>query len=242
MLPFQFFRPPTLDTNPSIWKIHVLDADVEAADLTAYVTMFSKVTRNGNDYYTYNGNQIPDLNLAPGCYYAYIEFPDVLYRYTAEFIVPSNSFTLAQSGTTKYLKLEWWNDSDMAPIFYNDAPPNGRPSLVNTAYLDTYVSGSDPEVVIESEPDGVQEQIRTFQKYFVPHKIFDLVSESMIKALMIMQIHDHIVLTLPYGERSGEIQNVVVTQTQEADYALHNVEITFHENPITKTNCKENMT
>ena len=244
LVPLQFTRPISGAQRPVLWKIHVLDADVEAFDLTPHIGLWRKAQRDGKDYFTYDGSAIPGLDLAPGWYYAYMSFADsTIPPCTEVFRIPAEgSFLVQNDNNTRFLKIEWWNDTDIRPILYNDKNQvTGKPYFRNVCYLDSYIIACEPETTITADPDGDGEQIMTEGKVVFIYRITDLVTDSLKKALALIPIHGHVLITTPGGVRTGEVKNVTVNTSLEADGARSNVEITFRDSYILEKGCDNNM-
>lgn len=163
------------------------------------------------------------LNLPCGTYYSVFTFEDgTIYQ--------SDNFT-PKSDVSRFIKLDFWNDSDIAPIIYRD-------DFRQRIFLDTFVSSSTPEIEEETEKDGLNNIIPVFQKLTVKHKVVDVVSDTLKIALISMQMHDNVTITIE-GEETL-IDRVLVTAQPHDTGGMNDVEINLETDAIYKTRCGEN--
>jgi hypothetical protein len=177
-----------------------------------------------------------------GYYYSKITWPDGGVKYSEMFHVPEDGiFSINADNNIPFIKLEWWNEADIRPVFFNDKRSDGKPYFRNIAYLDTFITASEPEIIEDGNRDGNDELIATFQKALIKYRVTVMVPDFLKKAMAIMQLHDHVVITTKNGLRSGEITKLAVTSALEASGALSVVDIIFQEIILLKKGCGENM-
>jgi hypothetical protein len=254
LLPFQFFfkNPGAAINFGSItsWQILDLGGNLVATINGAGVALVKHVTRQEREYYYFNGAALATsggaLNLAPGLYYSQITFQQAGVT-TAQpvseiFQVPACTFSVANISQMEFLKLEWWNDTDLHPIFYNDFP-GGVPYFRNVVYLDSFIHASEPEIEEDGIKDGADQTVPTFQKAFIRYKITELVPDYLKNALVIMQMHDHVKVTTRRGIRTGEADRISTATSPDFGGALSTIDITFEEDlAMIKKGCGDNMT
>lgn len=248
LLPFQFVRDSG-GIMPNLWEIFEANSQVKVADITASLSFLRVRLIEGNEYYTGDGRQLTTggsgiLNLPPGFYYSRLSWPDGTLRYSEMFFVPDTdkNFQIANDATAEFLKLEWWNDNDIRPLFYNDKQTSGRPFFRNVLYLDSFVTASEPEIVEDGEKDGNDEVIPTFQKAIIKYRITSAVSDYVKKAMSLLNMHDHAILTTHRSVRTGEMDKINITTTFEANGAISIVDLVWQETLLLKKGCGENMT
>jgi hypothetical protein len=199
--------------------------------------------KEGRSYVYYAGESLATsggaLSLAQGLYYSVITFADASVWYSETFYVPGCSFV--GTAAADFLKLEWYNDTDIRPIFYNDKDGGGIPYFRNVAYLDTFITQSEPEIIEDGEKDGNDEQVATFSKAVIRYRITELVPDYLKKALVLMQMHDHVFLTTRNGIRTGEIKKMETASAAEAFGGLSTIDIIFEEEILIKKGCGDNM-
>lgn len=263
VLPFEFSYPYTfsdefgtvlLDADINEWKIYDLNDHLVATLSAAAIAQINKAVRENKQYFYFAGGALTvsggaALNLAKGFYYSRIKLVEhggtafFTYFYSEVFYVPDCLFsTTTAADQIPFLKLEWWNASDLRPIFYNDLI-SGVPKFRNVIYLDTFVHQSEPEIQEDGEKDGNDETIPTFQKCLLKYRITELVPDFLKLALVVMQMHDHVKLTTEYGLRSGEMHRLTTNTTTEEGGAFSTVDIIFEEDvAMIKKACADNMT
>lgn len=240
LLPFEFNKP--IAAAPTAW--HIYEANTGALVATISVlTPIRKATRAGKDYIYYNGGALTTsggaLVLPPGYYYSRLTFAGSVYYYSEMFFVPTNANAVGASNVD-FLKLEWWNMSDIAPIFYNDI--STVPYFINRVYLDTFITASEPEVVEDGTRDGNDELITTFSKAVIRYRVTFEAPDFLKKALAIMQMHDVVQMTTKNGIRSGTLTRANVVTTLEANGALSIIDLVFEETiAMVKKGCAQNM-
>ncbi len=242
LLPFEFWRA---GAAVATWTIHTPDGANVATINT--LTLIRSQTREGRKYFYYGGEALGttagNLNLAPGFYYSRISFlPGTDIFYSEMFCVPACSFEVGQTAEMEFLKLEWWNSSDMRPIFYNDLKEDGTPYFKNVVYLDSIIHASEPEIITEGKKDGTDEVVPTFRKAILRYRITELVPDYLKVALVLMQMHDNIIITLPKGLRSGPLKKVVTASATEPGGALSTIDLLIQEDLIIiQKGCGDNM-
>lgn len=250
MLPFQFVKP-VAGIMPNLWEIFEINTNNQVANITTSVPFLNVRKIEGKEYFYYDGRTLKaafgaDLSLAPGYYYSRMAFPNGEMFFSEMFYVPAvddGAFNIADDDNIPFIRLEWWNDGDLRPIFYRHIEPGQtKPVFRNVAYIDTFITASEPEITEDGTRDGEDELIPTFQKVVVPYRITIVVPDFFKKALMVMQIHDHMVLATKFGVRSGEIRKVVISSALEAAGGLSVVDILFQQDVATvKKGCADNM-
>lgn len=247
LLPFEFRRVAAL-SPPMTWQILDVNTNVLVADITTSISLVRARTRDGYDYFYYAGEALSTalgaLNLEVARYYvSKIQMSDGQNFYSEMFYVPVDKFSAAFTEETSFIRIEWYNDADLNPIFYNDI--NGttlKPYFRNVVYLDSFIHASEPEIAEETTTDGNDTPIPTFQRAAIRYQIADLVPDFLKVALVLAQMHDHVWITTPLQLYSGEIENIETTSTQEAFGALSSVTIIFEESiAIVKKACAGNM-
>jgi hypothetical protein len=242
LLPFQFWRGTTSAVTG--WTIKNADTDSNAAVLdAASVAKIRGAVKEGRSYVYYAGEALSTsagaLSLSKGLYYSVLTFADASVWYSETFYVPGCSFLTGTAA--EFLKLEWYNDTDIRPIFYNDKDGGGIPYFRNVAYLDTFITQSEPEIIEDGEKDGNDEQVPTFTKALIRYRITELVPDYLKKALVLMQMHDHVTLTTRKGTRSGELLRLETATAPEAFGGLSSIDIIFEEDLLIKKGCGDNM-
>jgi hypothetical protein len=116
------------------------------------------------------------------------------------------------------------------------------PYFRNVAYLDTFITASEPEIVEDGERDGHDELIITFQKAIIKYRITLPVAEYLKKAMSLLNMHDHVILTTHRSIRSGELEKLTFSSVLEANGAFSIVDLLFQETILVKKGCGENMT
>jgi hypothetical protein len=242
LLPFQFWRSTTSSVTGWTIKDAVTDANVASLD-AASLGKIRGATKEGRSYVYYAGEALATsggaLALLKGLYYSVLTFADASVWYSETFYVPGCSFLTGAAAD--FLKLEWYNDTDIRPIFYNDKDGGGIPYFRNVVYLDTFITQSEPEIIEDGEKDGNDEAVPTFTKAVIRYRITDLVPDYLKKALVLSQMHDHIFLTTRKAIRSGEVLRLETTSAPEAFGGLSSIDLLFEEDLLTKKGCGDNM-
>lgn len=248
LLPFQFTKIAA-GLMPSAWEIYDINSNNPVADITNSIGLLSVRKLEAKEYFYYDGSGLIQtggtaLSLPPGYFYSRMVFTTGEMYYSEMFHVPlDGAFNIADDDKIPFIKLEWWNDSDLRPIFYNHVEP-GQPKPVfrNVLYLDSFITASEPEIVEDGTRDGDDELIPTFQKAVIFYRITAAVPDFLKKALILMQMHDHVLITTKLGVRSGEVRKTVVSSALEASGALSIVDIQFQQDvAMVKKGCADNM-
>lgn len=260
LLPFEFWEPYIIDggmvnlgADVHEWKIFDLNDNLVATLSAASIALIHYIIKENRQYFYFAGDALTvsggaALNLSPGFYYSRVELvfsggsSHLTYFYSEVFRVPDCIFsTTSTPDQIPFLKLEWWNNTDLRPIFYNDLV-SGVPRFRNVIYLDTFVHQSEPEIQEDGEKDGNDVVIATFQKCLLKYRITELVPDYLKLALVVMSMHDHVKLTTEYGIRSGEMQTVTTNSQTEEGGAFSTVDIIFEEDvAMIKKACGDNM-
>ncbi len=227
----------TGNVNPTVWNIYRADND-------AFVRAISTSQLNStylagvNRKYFYHDGRVQTTPLPVGAYYCVISFPGSQTRFSEVFQVCD--FSILQTDIP-YLKLQWYNDSDLNPIFYNDKV-SGVPRFTNVLYVDSFIHEYEPEIVVEPETDGLGKPYGGFKLANLRYRISIIVPAYLKKALVLTQMHDHVILTTAGPEhRTGELENLNTSTDPVLNGAFTNLEITFEDNFIQKTSCNQNM-
>ena len=162
--------------------------------------------------------------------------------YSEMFFIPENFFYIGAAASADFLKLSWYNNSDIRPIFYNNLDGSGIAKFKNTLYLDTFIHASEPEVTEDGTRDGNDELIITFQKVVIPYRITLIVPDFIKKALCVMPLHGIINIRTKKGIRDGNLEEVKINSALEASGALSVVDILFKsEVALVRKGCADNM-
>ena len=134
-----------------------------------------------------------------------------------------------------YLKIEWYNDHDLGEILYQDG-------YKNKIYLDLEVEKPEYNTTIESDLNGDAVEITKFRKWEKVYKFECWMTEDLVDAFSLMQIHDNIEVTL----QSGDVIQVAkhglrVEPSWEEIGCLAKCVVSFAENYVVAGNCDENM-
>lgn len=245
LLPFELARSQG-GVFPQLWEIFEINSQNLVANISASISQLRIRRIEGQEYYVYDGAQLMTgsgvLNLAPGYYFSRLYWSDNVYAHSEMFVVPNaGAFNIQDDDYIQFIKLSWWNDADLRPIFYNDKRFDGTPHFKNVLYIDTFITASEPEILQDGVRDGNDETIPTFEKAIIKYRITLLVPDFLKKALAVMQMHDHIMITTKLGVRSGEVKKANVATTPEANGAYATVDILFQETILLKKNCGDNM-
>jgi hypothetical protein len=243
LLPFQFSKP-IRDALPIIWEVYEINSNNLVANISASIPLIIKKKIEGKEYYYYDGQKITGLALTPGFYYSRLVYPTGEIYFSEMFFIPiDGGFNIADDDNIAFIKLEWWNDGDIRPVFYNDVLiGHTKPVFRNVAYIDTFITASEPEIIEDGTRDGEEELIPTFQKVVVPYRITVAVPDFLKKAMILMQLHDHVLITTKFAVRSGEIRKMTVSSALEAFGGLSIVDIQFQQDmAMLKKGCADNM-
>lgn len=243
--PFQFYKT-TGAATVTAWTILDLNGSVLWTMAGGSLSLIRTTTKEGRLYFYYGGAALTTttgaLNMPAGVYYSKITLSDGKFFYSELFQVPACTFSIGDITGMQFLKLEYYNDTDLRPIFYNDIT-GGLPYFRNIVYLDTFVHASEPEIEEDGIKDGADETVPTFQKALLRYRITELVPDYLKTALVIMQMHDHVILTTPQGLRTGEIEKLTTETAPEFNGAFGTVDILWEEALVMiKKGCGDNMT
>jgi hypothetical protein len=242
LLPFEFAKNTPTGVGPNAWEVFEANSQAQAANITANIPKIFFTTKEGREYFCYHGEALTSLALSPGYYYSRLAFPDGTFSYSEMFFVPENFFYTFNEPTAPFLKLTWYNNGDLRPIFYNNLDGSGVPKFKNFLYLDTFVHASEPEITQDGKRDGHDELIITFSKVVIPHRITVIVPDFLKKALFVMPLHSTIELRTKNAIREGALENIKLTSALEANGALSVVDILFtSEIAIVSKGCPDNM-
>lgn len=238
LLPFQF--AVEADKVIENWRVYEINEPQLVEDLTSQLALLDVQEKAGKQYVTYHGSEITDMSLPGGFYFSSIKFTDGSIMWSEMFHIPNaDKFTVNQTNIN-FLKIEWYNYTDLPPIFYNDLEL-GVPKFKNTIYLDTFIYSSQPEISEETEPDGNDEEIPVFQKVFSMYAISEDLPDFLKKAVSLLPLHDVVNLTTKGGVRSGRIEGIEVQSATQINGALAETTIRFKETLIIKKGCGQNM-
>lgn len=241
LLPFQFYRSVG-GAAPVSWQVYDANSQTIVANLNNDIPLLVQTVKEGKEYFTYYGQGLQNIALSTGFYYSRLNFPDGQVFFSEMFHIPENLFYVANANDTQFLKITWYNNSDLRPIFYNDKDGFGVPKFKNTLYVDTFIHASEPQITEEGAKDGNDEQIITFQKIVIPYRITIEAPDFLKKALHTLPMHDIVNVQTKKGVREGNIENLKVTSTLEAFGALSVVDLLFSDDlVIVKKGCPDNM-
>ena len=215
--------------------------DLEGNETELQLNQLQVYEYDGIKKIVYNGTILKKTNganifLSCGYYYAYLRFNDTVkpnYLYSEVFYVPQDNFATQSTTFGKYIRFQFWNDSDIEPIIY-------RGNFRQTIFLDTFVSAYTPEIEEEAEKDGENTAIPTFQKMTMRYKVFDYVPNYVKIALISMQMHDNATITTNDG-RTGILKKILVNVTPDDDGFMDAVEIVFDDEMLVKTHCNNQL-
>ena len=233
LLPFQI-EMHLNKPNPTAWNIIRVD-NGSSTNITASLPLVKVYTFAAKKQAVYFGNELTaggvPLALTCGHYYTEIVFSDGTKYYSEVFYVPENAFQVG--APCEFVKVDFWNDKDVSPILYRD-------NFKQVIFLDTFVSSFVPEIEEEQEKDGLNNEVPIFQKLSLKYKIVDVVPDFIKIALISLQMHDNIFLTINES-RSGKIDRVQVTAQPHEGQGLNDVDIVFEDDVMYKSNCDTNQ-
>jgi len=242
LLPFEFYKNPAGGAPPTTWEVFEINSQTLVADISADIYLIYTTIKEGREYFCYHGEQLAGLAMPAGYFYSKLTFPDGTIYYSEMFFVPEDFFYIANDNFIPYLKLQWYNDSDIRPIFYNNKDSQGIPKFKNVLYLDTFIHASEPEITEDGTRDGNDELITTFQKVVIPYRITLAVPDFVKKALCVMPLHSTIKVVTKHGVRAGVLEGVKVNSALEASGALSVVDVLFYADiAMVKKGCADNM-
>jgi hypothetical protein len=240
LLPFQFTLPAT-GNAPTKWEVYDINSQALVANLTGQISALQIQQRRGKDYIYFEGQTLPSLDLPQGFYYSQMLFPGNILKFSEMFFVPADGFNAEGDDPIDFMRIVWYNLSDLPPIFYNDLV-SGVPRFKNIVYLDTFITASEPEITKEGVKDGTDEVVPTFQKMVIKYRITVVVPDFLKKALSLAQIHDYLYIETKRSVRSGQVLNAEISSEPEANGGLSIVDIVFTEDvAIVKKGCADNM-
>lgn len=235
LLPFQIEMPAN-KPNPIKWIIVCLNGS--EIDITNNLNKIKVYEFGIKKQAVYFGEKLSfvygqidtDLNLPCGNYYTEFIFGDGSKYVSEIFTIPENAFQVG--APCDFVKVDFWNEKDIAPVLYRD-------NFVQTIYLNTFVHSFVPEIEEEQEKDGFNNEIPVFQKMLLRYKMVEVVPDFVKIALISLQMHDHVIITIN-GSRTGEIDRVQVTAQPHEGGGLNDVDIVFEDDILYKTNCGTN--
>lgn len=227
LLPFQI-EIPINKPNPTLWQI-VNVCDGSTINLNASLSQIKIFNFEEKKQAVYYGNALP-IDLACGYYYTIFQFADGTYYVSEIFYVPANGFKLGEN--TEFMQVDFWQDKDVEPLIF-------RYGWKQTIYLSTFVHSAIPEVEEETEKDGFNSEIPTFQRMVLKYKFVELVPDFIKIALVSLQMQDNVYISLS-DKRSGKIDRISVESQPDESIGLNNVEVIFEDDVLIKTACGEN--
>ncbi len=132
-----------------------------------------------------------------------------------------------------YLKIEYWNTTDLGDVLY-------QTGYKNRLYLDVEVERPDYNTTIESDLNGDNQELPRFKKWEKVYKFRAWMQEDLLDAFTFMQLHDSIEITLQTGDTIYVDQLRVEYEWEEAG-CLADVTVSFTEDYVVAGNCNENM-
>lgn len=243
LLPFQFKVPLSNTQKPTKWEIMGCDNEL-AIDISNNIPVLKGKILSDGIYVYYNGESlmfdgisgIVSLDIPSGRYYSRMTFPNNTKYFSEMFFVPNDSFKLGEANN--YLRIDFWNTCDIAPIMYQAAP---NVFFKQTIYVDSFVHASEPEVEQEGERDAKEQLIPTFQKMVVKYRFTAVVADFVKIALSSLQIHDNVFLTTNKSIRSGQIEHLNAVSAIETGGALSTVDVVMEQTVMVKSACCSNM-
>ena len=132
-----------------------------------------------------------------------------------------------------YLKIEWFNSTDLGEVYYQDG-------FINRIYLDVELEKPDYNYTVESDLDNENHETPKFQKWEKAHKFEAWMQEDLVDAFTFMQMHDNIVVTTQQGDQIT-VDYMEVNYDWEEKGCLARVTVTFTEKYVVKGACLDNM-
>lgn len=227
---------PAGSTKPTSWKMYDTN-DVEVADISNNIELLKAFDFGDSVYCFYHGQQLTfkhetieqPLNLS-GNYYLKLTIDDV--DWFSETFKMCNEIK-HDHFSNRFVKIIFWDDVDIDPIKYHD-------DFKQIVYFDTFIHTSDPEIEEESESDGNNSQIPTFQKLIVKQKMEVVVPDFLKIAMLTLQIHQNVEV-FEKNKRSGKVDRTIVTPTTEEFGSFSTLDFTFETDILIKTICQENQ-
>lgn len=234
LLPFQI-RLEAGGAAPIAWQISticgqsIIDITNNLSEVKTYeFDDFLQAVYFGTPLNFEHGSISQPLDLQPGFYFTKFIFPDGSYLISEVFFIPENRFNVGEKST--YFKIDFWNESDVLPIIYRD-------SWRQIVYLETYIHAALPEIDEAVKKDGFGSEIPTFQRMSLRYKFSEVVPDFLKVALVSLQMQDHVFIETG-NERSGDIKRVLVSVDPDENTGLNIVDITFEDDILIKTACK----
>lgn len=236
LLPFQILG----ETNETIssWKIYTL-CGIEI-DITNNISKILRRTYVDGRRLYYRGDELlssagTPLRLEANSYYSVIT-TNRNRHYSEVFCVPQDSFQVQER--SNYIKIEFWNSCDIAPIMYKDGSETPWKQVI---YIDTFIHTSEPEVEEDGERDGNDMLIPTFQRMVVRYRFTALVPDFVKIAITSLQMHDNIEVTTERDGRSGRVDRISATSSVDDSGAFSIIDVLLDQLVMTKTACCSNM-
>lgn len=233
LLPFQIEIPKD-KANPISWKIigingSEIDISNNLNKIKIYVFEEKKqAVYFGEELNFVYGSRNEPLNLQNGFYYTIFNFSDGTYYVSDVFFAAGFNV----GANTEFMQVDFWQDKDVEPLIF-------RNGWKQTIYLSTFVHSAIPEVEEETEKDGFNSEIPTFQRMVLKYKFVELVPDFIKIALVSLQMQDNVYISLS-DKRSGKIDRVSVESQPDETIGLNNVEVIFEDDVLIKTACGEN--
>lgn len=227
LLPFQI-EMQTNKPNPTLWQI-VNICDGSTINLNSSLNKIKIFNFAEKKQAVYYGDALP-IDLACGYYYTIFNFPDGTYYVSEIFYIPAAGFNVGAN--TEFMQVDFWQEKDVEPLIF-------RNGWKQTIYLSTFVHSAIPEVEEETEKDGFNSEIPTFQRMVLKYKFVELVPDFVKIALVSLQMQDNVYIYLS-DKRSGKIDRISVESQPDETIGLNNVEVIFEDDVLIKTACGEN--
>ena len=233
LLPFQI-EIPINKPNPISWKIigiggSEIDISNNLNKIKIYVFEGKKqAVYFGEELNFVYGSRNEPLNLQNGFYYTIFNFSDGTYYVSDIFFAAG----FKVGANTEFMQVDFWQDKDVEPLIF-------RNGWKQTIYLSTFVHSAIPEVEEETEKDGFNSEIPTFQRMVLKYKFIELVPDFVKIALVSLQMQDNVYIFLS-DKRSGKIDRISVESQPDESIGLNNVEVIFEDDVLIKTACREN--
>lgn len=132
------------------------------------------------------------------------------------------------------IKLQWSNTCDLGSIYYNGS------GFQNIVYFETEIGEPEYEYEVEEDYNSAGVLISTFQRLNKIYKFKVVVPEYVVDALMAMELHDTITLTILNTGYTSNITNVKVDANWEdiTNECMATCTISFQQGDhIVKTAC-----
>lgn len=229
LLPFQIEMPADKPA-PVKWEVQRIGGtDLDITNNLSKIKVYSfsdkkqAVYKGDSLQFIYESIDEP-LNLPCGHYYTKFTFPDGSYYVSELFYVVHD--------LSKFIKIEFWNDTDLGPIIYRD-------EFKQVIYIDSFVNSFVPEIDEETEKDGLNREIPVFQKLSLKYKFVDVVPDFIKIVLIALQMKDNVYIYINES-RSGNIDRVEVTTQPVEGTGLNDIEVIFEDNILLKSHCDVN--